>query len=235
MNFDAQTPVSVDTRQRWTPKRPLYFWIRLALGTVFIVAGADKIFHPLAFAKSIDNYQILPDHLVNLVAVILPWVELVLGSLLIAGIWLPGAIALANLLLATFFAALVFNVARGLSVDCGCFTLNKAENPSTAWYLFRDTIFLLSGGYLSYRTFTKPSRSNHENGAVGNKTVKYDSFAFRLILTKADTPTRGIQRKLSSRPEMSPSVQGVSIGTSIHPGGGCSLCGACLLRFEYDG
>ena len=170
MDFDAKMPVTVDNRHRGTLNRPLYFWVRLALGAVFIVAGVDKILHPLAFAKSIDNYQILPDQLVNLTAAILPWVELVLGSLLIAGFWLPGAIALANLLLTSFFAALVFNVVRGLNVDCGCFTHIKTENPATSWYLFRDTIFLLLGGYLSYRTFIKPSPSNHENRALRKRT-----------------------------------------------------------------
>jgi len=159
MPSDSQAPVDVDERQCSTFKQPLIFWVRLVLGVVFIVAGLDKILHPLAFAKSIDNYQILPVTLLNLAAIILPWIELVLGSILAAGVWLPGAVVLVNLLLAAFLAALIFNVARGLNVDCGCFTQSKTENPATSWYIVRDTFFLLMGGYLAYRTFIK--RTHH--------------------------------------------------------------------------
>lgn len=143
---------------RWLLEKPLTLWVRLVLGGVFVLASVDKILHPFAFAKSIGNYQILPDGLVNLMAIILPWIELILGSLLIFGIWLPGATVLVNLLLSVFFTALVFNMARGLNVDCGCFTHSGTESASTSWYLVRDTFFLLLGGYLFYRVLIKPSQ-----------------------------------------------------------------------------
>lgn len=143
-------------------RKPLSFWIQLFLGGVFIFASLDKILHPLTFAKSIHNYQILSDRLVNLTAIILPWIELILGCLLISGIWLPGAIALVNFLLAVFFAALILNMVRGLDVDCGCFSSSTTENPSTLWYLARDAIFLLLGGYVFYRVCAKPSQPSDE-------------------------------------------------------------------------
>jgi len=157
MEPQDQTPERDDKSERWSFREPLSFWIRLILGGVFVLASLDKISYPLAFAKSISNYQILPDQLVNVAAIILPWVELILGSLLIFGIWLPGAITLVNLLLAVFFSALVFNMARGLNVDCGCFTHNATDGPATGWYLVRDAVFLLLGGYLLYGMLTKPS------------------------------------------------------------------------------
>lgn len=63
---------------------------RLILGGVFVFASVDKILHPAAFADAVYNYQILPDSLINVAAIILPWLELVLGSLLIIGVWMPG-------------------------------------------------------------------------------------------------------------------------------------------------
>lgn len=123
----------------------LCFAARLILGGVFIFASLDKIVHPLDFAKSISNYQILPDHLINLAALILPWLELILGALLVFGVWLPGAIVLTDLLLVVFFAALLFNLARGLNVDCGCFSASPTDNPATSWYVIRDTLLLLLG------------------------------------------------------------------------------------------
>jgi uncharacterized membrane protein YphA (DoxX/SURF4 family) len=132
----------------------------MVLGGVFILASLQKIYHPLSFAKTISNYQILPDKLVNFTAIVLPWVELILGSLLTLGKWLPGAVTLANLLLFVFFSSLVFNAMRGLNIDCGCFFTGTAEKASIVRYLIRDAFFLLLGGYLWYGTFIKPSHSN---------------------------------------------------------------------------
>ena len=131
--------------------KPAAFWARLLLGVIFIAASIDKIWHPGAFAEAVHNYQVLPDAVINLVAIVLPWVELVLGALLILGSWLPGAVLLANLLLVAFFAALLFNVARGLDVHCGCFTTSTEGVPATTWYLIRDAGFLLVGGFLFYQ------------------------------------------------------------------------------------
>ena len=131
--------------------KPAAFWARLLLGVVFVAASIDKIWHPGAFAEAVYNYQILPDAVINLVAVVVPWLELVLGALLILGIWLPGAVLLTNLLLVAFFAALLFNVARGLDVHCGCFTTSTEGVPATTWYLIRDAGFLLVGGFLFYQ------------------------------------------------------------------------------------
>ena len=148
---------------RWSLSALSFFLARLLLGGVFIYASLDKILHPLAFAKSINNYQILPDRLINLAAIILPWLELILGSLLLFGIWLPGAVTLINLLLATFFAALLFNIARGLNVDCGCFPASATGSPSTSWYVIRDAVFLLVGAFLFYRSVIKPSKPLDED------------------------------------------------------------------------
>jgi uncharacterized membrane protein YphA (DoxX/SURF4 family) len=136
----------------------VFFLARLFLGGVFIYASLDKILHPLAFAKSINNYQILPDRLINLTAIILPWLELILGSLLLFGIWLPGAVTLINLLLTAFFAALLFNIARGLNIDCGCFSASANGSSSTLWYVIRDAVFLFVGAFLFYRSLIKPAK-----------------------------------------------------------------------------
>lgn len=132
-------------------KKPLNFWVRLILGVIFIIASFDKILNPAAFAQAIFNYQILPDHLINIMSIILPWLEILLGVFLLFGLWLPGTVTLTNALLISFLGALVFNVARGLDVHCGCFSTSATGDPATAWYLVRDTAFLLLGGYLFYR------------------------------------------------------------------------------------
>jgi uncharacterized membrane protein YphA (DoxX/SURF4 family) len=135
--------------------RPLFFWGRLLLGAIFILASVDKILHPAAFAKIIYNYQLLPDGAVNLTAIMLPWVELLLGLLLMLGLWIPGAVVLSNLLLLIFFGAILFNSARGLDVNCGCFstTGEAASGAPMVWYLLRDGLFLLLALYIFFYVF----------------------------------------------------------------------------------
>ncbi len=132
--------------------------VRLFLGGVFIYASVDKILHLADFVRAVYNYQILPDGLINLTALALPWPELLLGVCLLTCRWLPGAVLWSNGLLWAFFLALLFNHYRGLDVHCGCFSNrpDPVSPPPTAWYLFRDPIFLLAAGYLMFRQFMIP-------------------------------------------------------------------------------
>ena len=142
--------------------RRLFFWGRLLLGAIFILASVDKTLHPAAFANIIYNYQIVPDEAVNLTAIMLPWIELLLGLLLMLGLWIPGAVVLSNLLLLTFFGAILFNVARGLDINCGCFstTGEVASGAPMGWYLLRDGIFLLLALYLFFYVFLRKRPTN---------------------------------------------------------------------------
>jgi uncharacterized membrane protein YphA (DoxX/SURF4 family) len=106
--------------------------IRIALGIIFLIAGFEKILHPEGFALVIQNYQILPQVLVNPTALILPWIEVLLGLSLMMKVLFPGAVALTNMILAVFLGALLFNLARGLEVECGCFSTELKGNPNTA-------------------------------------------------------------------------------------------------------
>ena len=146
------------SRRKLLFQMPLLFWVRLLVGAIFIAASIDKILHPDAFARMVYNYQILPDAFINVTAIVLPWVELVLGTLLIVGLWIPGTVVLANLLFLAFFASLLFNLARGLDIHCGCFTSITQGDPLTTWYVIRDAVFLLLGGYLLYGVFLKGRR-----------------------------------------------------------------------------
>ncbi|MFA6561989.1 MAG: MauE/DoxX family redox-associated membrane protein [Verrucomicrobiia bacterium] len=91
------------------------------LGGIYIVAGALKIADPIAFARAITDYDLLPDALVPTVAVLLPWWEVVAGVLAVIGRWRTGALALMVGMSVVFLAAGVVTLARGLSPECGCF------------------------------------------------------------------------------------------------------------------
>jgi uncharacterized membrane protein YphA (DoxX/SURF4 family) len=124
---------------------PLQALCRLALGGIFVYASLDKIAHPGEFAKIIANYAILPDFLVTLPALVLPWVELVAGLCLVAGLWRRSAALLLSLLLLVFMAALGFNALRGISMSCGCFSTSAADTESAYVLILRDLLILIPG------------------------------------------------------------------------------------------
>ena len=97
--------------------------VRLALGVVFIYASVYKILDPAQFAKSIWYYHILPGEMINISALILSWLELLCGVAIIVGAYYRGAILWLNLLLLVFMAAIASAMSRGISIDCGCWTV----------------------------------------------------------------------------------------------------------------
>ena len=100
---------------------PLIF--RIILGIIFIYASYDKILGPAAFSKNIHNFH-TTDNLVwveNLVALILPWLELIVGIFLIFGVFLEGSTSITIGLYIFFIFILSQAVFRGIDVHCGCF------------------------------------------------------------------------------------------------------------------
>ncbi len=110
-------------------------------------ASLDKLRHPDTFAEALYNYQLLPDVAINLVAIWLPWLELVSGGLLVLGLWVRGSILVLSGLMVVFLAALGINLAGGLDTHCGCFVTQSAD-PITVLTLLRDALFLLPALYL---------------------------------------------------------------------------------------
>lgn len=131
--------------------------VRWIIGIIFIWASIDKIVHPQEFARIIFNYQILPDELINITAITLPWLELIAGIFLITGIWMRGAAIICVGLLTIFSGLLVFNIFRGMDVACGCFStsVEYASSGSKYWYVARDLLFLIPAAYLFYSVFMK--------------------------------------------------------------------------------
>ena len=120
---------------------------RFILGAVFIYASLDKIADPVAFSTSIDNYHITPIAINNLAALIIPWVELIIGLSLITGVFLDGASILTMALLVFFIFIISQAYARGISLQCGCF--KTVVDPGLGdlkqemlWRIFEDFLFL---------------------------------------------------------------------------------------------
>ena len=100
---------------------PLVF--RVILGLIFIYASYSKILDPAAFSNNIHNFHIT-DNFVwveNLVSLILPWLELIVGIFLIFGVFLEGATSITIGMFIFFIIILSQAVFRGIDVHCGCF------------------------------------------------------------------------------------------------------------------
>jgi uncharacterized membrane protein YphA (DoxX/SURF4 family) len=123
--------------------------VQIALGAVFVAAALPKIADPPAFAHMIYNYRLTPGALVNGLALVMPWIELVAGIFLIFGVWRREAALVAALLLVVFLGAIGWNLAKGHAVDCGCFDVRSAgKTPEQLlsdmkWVMLRDVGLLL--------------------------------------------------------------------------------------------
>jgi putative oxidoreductase len=100
--------------------------VQLALGVFFVVAALPKLGDPPSFAHMVYNYRIVPGALINLMALTMPWAELLSGLALILGIWKDAARTIIALLLAVFIVAISINLLRNNAIDCGCFDVTAA-------------------------------------------------------------------------------------------------------------
>ena len=100
--------------------------VQLALGAIFVVAALPKIGDPPSFAHMIYNYRLLPGSLINISAMVMPWIELLCGLALILGVWRKGAVSIITIMLVVFIIAISINLGRGNAIDCGCFDVSAA-------------------------------------------------------------------------------------------------------------
>ncbi len=96
--------------------------VRVFLGGVFVYASLDKVVNPEAFANIVNNYQVLPGALVNLMALILPWLELICGLCLIVGIAVRPSAAWVGLMIVMFIIAVSLALSKNININCGCFS-----------------------------------------------------------------------------------------------------------------
>jgi uncharacterized membrane protein YphA (DoxX/SURF4 family) len=130
--------------------------VQLGLGAIFVIAALPKIADPPSFAHMIYNYRLVPASLINISALVMPWVELLAGLALILGLWKAAARTIIGILLAIFIIAISINLARDNAIDCGCF--NVADRGKTHEQrifdmkvdVFRDLGMLLMIGQLWY-------------------------------------------------------------------------------------
>ncbi len=120
--------------------------IRWLFGITFMYASYHKIVEPDQFAKIIYGYYLFPEFTINLIAIILPYLELLSGLALILGIYPRSALLILESMLFSFIVALSINFIRGHNFDCGCFSFSEpGYGYSVLTLIVRDVIYFILG------------------------------------------------------------------------------------------
>ena len=116
------------------------------MGLTFIYASLHKILAPADFAKIVYGYGLFPEILINLIAITIPFLELVTGVALIIGVYPRSAAVTINGLLLAFIVVLTINLIRGHEFDCGCFSAaQNGYSSSTGVTIARDIFYFILG------------------------------------------------------------------------------------------
>ncbi len=135
----------------------LVFIFKLVLGITFIVASYPKIEDPAGFAKILYGYAVFPEISINLLAIIVPFIELVIGFSIIMRLFPQSALIIINFLLAAFIVLISFNLLRGHEFDCGCFSMAGQTGIKYAVMLLVRDLLLLGAGLFVWKNTAKSS------------------------------------------------------------------------------
>ena len=116
----------------------------LLVGGAFVLAGALKIADPAKFAQDVGHYRLLPPALINLVAILLPWLEVVAGSFLLLGLWVRAAALVITSLTVMFLFVIGSALVRGLNIECGCFGTIGGRHIGVVNLVIDATLFFLA-------------------------------------------------------------------------------------------
>jgi len=131
---------------------------RLILAIVWIYAASSKLGRPLTSARAVQAYQIFPFDVAAYIGYALPVLEVILGIVLLIGLFTRFAAIASAVLLVVFIAGIISAWARGLQIDCGCFggdgTLALGAEPAYLQEILRDLAFLAVSAWLIWRPHT---------------------------------------------------------------------------------
>lgn len=95
--------------------------IQLALGAVFLLSATGKLRSPIAFARGVVDYEILPPRLAFIFGFLVIPLESFLAFSHLTGWLLVAAVPIGLAILLSFAMAVGLNLARGRGLPCYCF------------------------------------------------------------------------------------------------------------------
>ena len=153
----------MDLKQQPSRLAAAWPWIstlaRLGLSAVFLAAGGLKVTDLAASARAVNAYDLMSYDTAKAVGAVQPFLEIALGLLLLIGIATRLSAAISAVVLVIFIAGIVSAWARGLRIDCGCFSKGgELAGGRTAQYgldILRDVGFLALAGLLLWKPRTR--------------------------------------------------------------------------------
>ena len=149
---------AIDPSQPIVATRPVWPWVatalRVGLGAVALVAGLAKLSDLPESVRAVRAYQLLPEGLAVLIGNALPLVEVILGVLLVLGLFTRVSAAVFGLMLVAFCIGIGSAWARGLAIECGCFGGGGVIDPANTSYvldLLRDVALITVAAVLVRR------------------------------------------------------------------------------------
>ena len=94
---------------------------RLVIGVVLVRAGVEKLRAFGWWRDVVANLDFVPESLNGIASAALPGTEIVLGGLLVVGMWRRPTAWITAALFTLFAVVMISVIARGVDVECGCF------------------------------------------------------------------------------------------------------------------
>ncbi|MCL1907507.1 MAG: DoxX family protein [Propionibacteriaceae bacterium] len=143
----------VDVGAHNKPRMWISLVARLILGGALLIAGLLSITDLSQSLRAVQAYQLpFPDALVTVIGYGLPVLEILVGVVIIAGLFTRWTALLGGLMMVIYIAGITSAWVRGLSIDCGCFTpggfLEPGESTKYLQDILRDLGFALCAIWL---------------------------------------------------------------------------------------
>jgi uncharacterized membrane protein YphA (DoxX/SURF4 family) len=125
------------------------FAIRILIGGLLLAAGALKVGHSVELAAAIAGFRLLPAATVGPLALGLPFLELMLGAYLVAGLFTRIAAVLTCLQFSIYAGAVASAVLRHIPAGCGCF--GPTDSAVADWpHVAFDLVLAAASALIAY-------------------------------------------------------------------------------------
>lgn len=134
------------------------FIARFWMAYTWIRAGVSKLDAHMAVTQNIMAYEIFTPQWSDLLARLIGPLEIAGGLLLLLGIFLRQSSKVATGVLVLFIIGIAQAWARGLAIDCGCFTIEPNYDAVAMDYfitILRDIFYLVLTVWTIYRPFKR--------------------------------------------------------------------------------
>jgi uncharacterized membrane protein YphA (DoxX/SURF4 family) len=123
--------------------------VRVLLGGLLLAAGVLKLGHPTELAATIATFRLLPAAIVGPLALALPYIELLLGAYLVAGLFTRVVATIAAIQFFCYAGAIASAVVRHIAANCGCFGPNDSSAADWPHVLF-DLVLVAASLYVAF-------------------------------------------------------------------------------------